>query len=298
MTKAAATLALLFRRRGCQVDDITVNTGSGAVVFGNFESASDIDNSTGVATAKWKSTGKPPGVFFHVRKLSDLVYQDLCGAPGSIYRICNMFGNEISMGDFDLSEQNTGVFGTPEQEHYDGMSSPTINLKVGAGNNSWGLNSSTANPTEDYYIFYEIYTGVFDIFTQGCGGQFHFQSYPSTQTDGQRCWGEFRLPGFQYFNPDKQCFQNLDAGRANGLIRTSNAGLYPDSVRIGLRKLVQCYRFGISANCAPALGAYFDNVARLPQRRRGGSDLGRHLAALSGYVPCKRALDAPRHRGV
>ena len=52
-----------------QVDDVTVNTGGGAVVFGNFENATDIDNSTGVAaTAKWKSTGKPPGVYFHVRK--------------------------------------------------------------------------------------------------------------------------------------------------------------------------------------------------------------------------------------
>ena len=51
------------------------------------------------------------------------------------------------------------------------------------------------------------------------------------------------------------------ACKANGLVRTSNAGLYPDSIRIGFRKLVQCYRFSISANCAPALGAYFDNVS-------------------------------------
>src|SRR5207249_6345148 len=45
------------------VDDVSV-TGGGATALANgFESASDINNSTGVpATTAWKSTGKPPGV--------------------------------------------------------------------------------------------------------------------------------------------------------------------------------------------------------------------------------------------
>jgi hypothetical protein len=254
-----------------QLDDVAIDLGSGPVSLGGFENASDIDNNPATpATSAWKTSSKPPAAHFHVHQLSGLTYQDLCGPPGSISRICNMWGGVISMGDHDLSEAINGVMGTAEQETYEGMLSPTINLLAtdGGAPNNMGLTIDTADPrqgsaipTEDFYLAYEIYTGVFDLFNLGAGWQFLAQSYPAAQADGQRLWGETRAWSFQYFNPDKQCFDNLDGMYVWGLIRTVNPGNQPDSLRISLRKLGQCYRFGITTACGSTDGAYFDNVA-------------------------------------
>jgi hypothetical protein len=246
-----------------QVDSVSVDLGSGGVSIGDFENQSDINNDAGTtALQAWKTSSKPPAIYHHFHSLASLLYQDLCGPPGSVNRICNMFGGVISVGDHDNSEAANGEQGTAEQEWYEGIYSPTINLSFASvGVNNMGLDAAHAQPTEDFYIAYESYTGIYDIFNLGNGWQFFFQSYPATQADGTRMWGEFRLPPFQYFNPDKQCFDNLDAARAWGAIRTSNAGLQPDSIRIGLRKLDQCYRFGITTDCGATDGGYWDNVA-------------------------------------
>lgn len=257
-----------------QIDSVSYDLGGGRVAYGDFENESDINNDAGcTALAAWKTSSKPPAIIHHVHALSTLIYQDLCGPPGSVNRICNMYGNVISMGDHDLSEASNGEFGTAEQEQYQGMFSPTINLMTNADNttaNNMGLIRADATPTEDFYIAYETYTGNFNIFNDGNGWQFLFQSYPATQQGGlnpsgpgtgNRQWGEFRLPPFQFFNPDKQCFDDFEAAKAWGMIRTSNAGLQPDSLRIGLRKLAQCYRFGITTGCGATDGNYWDNVA-------------------------------------
>jgi hypothetical protein len=68
-------------------------------------------------------------------------------------------------------------------------------------------------------------------------------------------------PGFLNFNPDKQCFANMDAGFGNGTIASSNADGVPDSMRVGVQKLSQCYRFGVTTGCSPLDGGYFDNMA-------------------------------------
>lgn len=251
------------------VDDVEFSTNNGAsyTTLGTFEGAGGgIDNNTATpASSAWKSTGKPPGVFFHVHDLADLDYRDLCGQPGSVNRICNMFRGVVSAGDHDASESLSGGFGTPEQERFDGVESPTINLVTNgltgsSVTNNMGLTFDMVDVSEDYYITYEIYTGAFDLFTQGNGWQFWFNSYPATQADGQKVWGNFRLPGFQLFNPDIQCFGDWEPAYALGLIRTSNASGYPDSLRIGMRHLLQCYRFGISSNCGTTLGYYVDNM--------------------------------------
>ena len=74
------------------VDDVTIDTGSGPVTFGDFElpeqgGAGSIDNRfddapPGVNSLNnLRSTGKPPGEYMHVEHLSGLTYNDLCGPP-------------------------------------------------------------------------------------------------------------------------------------------------------------------------------------------------------------------------
>ncbi|HTO91005.1 MAG TPA: hypothetical protein VMJ70_07730, partial [Candidatus Sulfotelmatobacter sp.] len=253
------------------IDDVEVSYDGGAtyasVSGGSFENASDVDNNTGTDPLNaWKTTGKPPGAFHHVHSVDQLVYQDICGPVSSRLRVCNLSGNVISMGDHDNSEAAGGAYGTAEQERWDGIISPTINLRNGGGTNEMGINNSIAMATEDYYIVYDIYTGIFDPFTQGNMWRFAFQSYPAVQRDNHKCWGGLRFPGGLFFNPDKQCFQDQEPGFANGMIRWShldaeNGANYPDSIRIFLGKRQECYRFGVTTGCSPTDGGYYDNVS-------------------------------------
>jgi hypothetical protein len=250
-----------------QLDDVSIDLGGTVLSLCGFEETNDINNSPAVsALAAWKTSSKPPAIYFHVHELSTLTYQDLCGLPGSPTRVCDMAGNVISMGDHDRNEAGGGSqHDTPEGEHFHGMFSPTINLAHDPGNpaakNSFGLDAGTAMPTQEYAIAYNVYTGYFDIFNYGNGWQPFFQCYPAVQSDGTRMWGEIRFSRFQEFNPDKQCYDVLDGSAAQGQVRTSNPSGVPDSIRIGLRKLLQCYRFGITVACGGTLGGYFDNVS-------------------------------------
>ena len=249
-----------------QVDEVAILLGGSPVLLGDFESESDIDNALQAsALDSWKTSSKPPAIYFHVHELSDLPYQDLCGAPGSNNRVCDMAGNVISMGDHDLGEATSGPLGSAEQERFEEIYSPAINLAFDAGNptarNSMGLDADTAVPTGDFYIAFNVYSGVFDLFNTGQGYQWTFQSYPATQSDGTRTWGESRLPRGQLFNPDKACIDQLEDAGFFGMVRTSNPSGQPDSIRIGLRKLSQCFRFGVTTNCGGTAGAYLDNVS-------------------------------------
>jgi hypothetical protein len=249
-----------------QVDSLLVLRNNTVIKSSLFNDGSEIDNLTSSsAEVKWKTTGKPPRTWHHVHHISTLVFEDLCGPAWpvpSAARICDLAGVVVSMGDHENSEAAGGLYGTAQQEVFQGMFGPTVNLCVPAvGENEFGLDADTAVPTEDFYVLYNIYTGYFDLFNLGQGWQFGFQSYPAVDAAGTRCWGDFRVSSFQYFNPDKQCFDNIDAAKANGLIRTSNAGLQPDSIRLVMRKLQQCYRFGISTFCSPTDGGYWDNVS-------------------------------------
>jgi hypothetical protein len=248
-----------------QLDDVTADLGSGPGTIGNFEGdvpALDIDNSSATA---WHSTGKPPAVVFHPHDLASLPWADLCGPPHSTQSICDMGGVVVSMGDHDHLEAAGGASGTAEEEGNWGMISPTVCLAAPGPTtpNAWDITGDMANPTEDYYLEYEIYTGIFDVFASGNLWQFMFQSYPGAQSDGVPTWGDIRLPGCVFFNPDPQCFKDMEAGRANALIMTSNANGIPDSIRIGLRRSQQCYRFGVTVGCSPTDGAYLDNMSLL-----------------------------------
>ena len=248
-----------------QLDDVAI-IGSASNSLGGFENATDIDNHSNVtALNAWKTSSKPPAVYHHVHDLSDLLYQDLCGPPGSISRICDLAGNVISMGDHDLGEAFNGPLGTAEQEYFQGVTAPTINLAFNTAAptsvNNMGLNASTAIATGYRGCAFNIYTGGFDLFNLGSGYQPYITNYPAAQSDGQRCWSTMRLSRFQEFNPDKQCYEEIYNFDDQGQVRTTNANGTPDSVRIGLRKITQCWRFGITTNCGTTLGGYWDNVS-------------------------------------
>jgi hypothetical protein len=263
---------------GCgavQVDDVRIQIGGNPeYTLGAFEDAGEIDNRVEVsALDAWKSTGKPPAIYHHAEMLSNLAYEDLCGQPGDASRVCNVYGGVISAGNHDESEATGGwVDGAAERERADGMISPTIVFADDDVNpetpNAQGLYGIGGNggvrdvmATDDYYIDYEIYTGVFDLPWQGNLWFWGAQCYPALQCDGSETWGQLRYPDYQVFFPNKSCFRDLEPLRAQGLMRTSNASGIPDSLRIFLGKVQQCFRFGISTGCSPTDGCYWDNVS-------------------------------------
>ncbi|HTK32409.1 MAG TPA: FlgD immunoglobulin-like domain containing protein [Candidatus Saccharimonadaceae bacterium] len=258
-----------------QLDNVTVNQGAGPVTIGDFEgstAANDIDNSSSLtAEQAWKSTGKPPGIMAHPHALSDLTFEDLCGDVNSVYRICDLKGTVISMGDHDNFERAGAPIDNTNHSEDEagqwGIVSPTVNLvALSKTKNGWDLTGEEATATQDYYIWYAIYAGIFDIFSTGDSWQSGMQNYPSTQplggpAPGTPEWGAIRTPGFLNFNPDKQCFYVLDGSKQQGLVRTSNASGVPDSIRIFFRRIQTCYRFGVTAGCSPTDGCYLDDMA-------------------------------------
>jgi FlgD Ig-like domain len=277
------------------VDNVTVQKDAGAVTaIGGFESVSEINNSMNFGPYgnrshpnhpinTWKSTGKPTKVYGHVHPLAGdaargydpLIYQDLCGQPGDPSRICDLDGVVVSSGDHDYFESSGGIFGTAEQDPFEGMYSPVINLTgqgfttrliqgVSTPVNNMGLSAADADATEDYYLDYELYAGRFNIFTTGCAWRQGCISYPGANTAAgtgeYKRWGQIRFPGVIYFNPDKQCFRNLDAIRGNNMMRTTNASGIPDSLRIFVGARQEAYRFGVP-NSQNFDGAYWDHLS-------------------------------------
>jgi transposase len=127
-----------------------------------------------------------------------------------------------------------------------------------------GLDQDDVDASDDYYIDYEIYTGIFDFFTQGNSWRFAFQSYPGGNTKTgvgeHKRWGEARFPGAIFFNPNKECFRNLVAVKGFGTLRTTNASGIPDSCRIFIGPRQEAYRFNISKTDWED-GGYWDNIS-------------------------------------
>jgi len=274
------------------IDDVEYSINGGAfTLLGNFEAASAIDNTVPVnplsaadprsATNVWKSTGKGPKIYSHIHPLNGraggydpLDYDDLCGQPGNPARICDMQGVVWSIGNHDDSESSGGELTTSEQEPFDGIISPAIQIGGGIGSrNAIGLNEAEADPSDDYYLLYELYAGRFDFFNEGSAWWFGCMAFPTNggATDPNPRWGEIRHPGFIFFNPDRQCFADIEGLFANGILRyvTSAAaggsprnqtlGL-PDSLRLTLMARQEAYRFSIP-NSKFFGGAYYDNVS-------------------------------------
>lgn len=258
------------------VDSVVVN----GTMIGDFEAALSINPSKVIpATAAWKSTGKPPAVFFHVADVRTLSYNELCGAWDSPARGCNIYNNIISAGDIDNNEAAGGTFGTAEQERMDGMFSPAIDLTDGPGTppglNEMGLRKSIADVADDIYTWYDMFAGIFNLNFTGNAWQFGFQVWPAKQNvNNVDTWGEVRFPTFQFFNPEPQCFFDWEPAYTYGLIRTSSPDGLPDSLRVFMGKNQQCFRFAVSSGCSPTDGCYFDNMAVLFSDVVAGSGSG------------------------
>jgi hypothetical protein len=266
--------------RGAAVIDEVLLTGgfkdagftqAWAAADGNFEAAGSVDNAVATpATDAWKSTGKPPAIYFHSEQLNNLTYADLCGDPGDPRRRCNMIGHVVKDGNEDDNDAGSGPFDAdpqPEMEWNHGIFSPTINL-MSNGNgdyNAMGIDAELAQVDGDMNIRLDEYWGRGDLFTYGGGIQYGIQSYPATNGRGVKVWGEPRFTGSIFFNPDAVCFISQGNDRAGfyqqGLVRTSNASGIPDSVRIILNRVSLCLAFGVTTDCNASDSYYMDNLS-------------------------------------
>ncbi|MBI5711294.1 MAG: hypothetical protein HZC42_13500 [Candidatus Eisenbacteria bacterium] len=287
-----------------RIDDVSI-VGGTSTITSPFDAASEINNAVeapnagspgpavgqGYALAAWHATGKPPAIFFHPHPIhggdigggnfyAPLDYHDLCGDPESAARFCNIHAVVISAGDHDNAERAGGDTSPAAPlawlERSDGMVSPSICM-TGMGAypaiNGIGLDEDDVDVSDDIYEWYDMYAGVFNLSFSGQSWMPAFQSWPATQVNGIKCWGELRFPGFMYFNPEPQCFWNYDNAYGNGLIATSNVSGIPDSLRAYMGKQQQCFRFAVTLGCSPLGGAYWDNISV------GFVDLGPPLAS-------------------
>ncbi|MBI5169986.1 MAG: hypothetical protein HZA61_10895, partial [Candidatus Eisenbacteria bacterium] len=253
-------------RGAVQIDDVVVN----ATNIGDFEGVEQggvntIDNRTGSSPLNhWKSTGKPPAIYFHPRALADLTYNDLCGPPESPARFCNIFGTVVSVGNYDDGERAADSRFGPLREVMHGMFSPTVNLVTDPINNTpnaQGLTASIVDVTDDLYVWYDIYAGMFNLTFTGNAWTFGAQCYPARMNNGGYAWGELMVSGGQFFNPEPQCFWDIEPLFGFGLVGTVNPTGLPDSIRVWIGHNQQCFRFGVSLGCNSADGCYFDNIS-------------------------------------
>jgi len=256
------------------LDDVTIDTGSGPSVIGNFETPEQggvnaIDNRFPLpaglaATDVWRTTGKPTGEYFHAEALANLTYNDLCGPPNSPKRSCNIGGVILNVGNHDDGEDSGDSRFTAFREISHTCLSPAICLigkgVGGATPNAQGITTSIANASYDYILWYDMYAGMYNLSFSGNSWSFGAQCYPATMSNGGKCWGQINY-SFIVFNPEPQCFTDFEPFIGNGTpFFTSNVGL-PDSVRLYLNHQQQCFRFAISLGCNSNEGGYFDNVS-------------------------------------
>jgi hypothetical protein len=255
------------------LDDVTIDTGSGPSVIGNFEKPEQggvnaIDNRFPLpaglaATDVWRTTGKPPGEYFHMEALSNLTYNDLCGPPGSPARVCNIGGVVLTAGNHDDGENAGDTRYTAFREISQLCVSPTINLigngVGGATPNAMGLTASIVDASDDIVLVYDVYAGMFNLEFTGESWSFGAQAYPAIMPNGGKCWGQPRFPGTISSNPEPQCFTDYEGFGANGIPIFSD--LPPESLRVFIAHQQQCFRFAISLGCNSNEGGYFDNVS-------------------------------------
>jgi hypothetical protein len=258
------------------IDDVSIDKGAGAVVIGNFEQneqsglVNSIDNRFPLppalqVTDVWRTSGKPPGEYFHAEALSNLTYNDLCGPSNSPARLCNIGGVVTTPGNHDDGENAGDTRFTAFREVSHSLVSPTINLigngVGGATPNAMGITASIANASDDWVLWYDLYAGMFNLSFSGESWDFGAQCYPAKMGNGGACWAGLAFPPFIVFNPEPQCFTDFEPFLGNGtpFVHT-NIGL-PDSLRLYVNHQQQCFRFAISLGCNSNEGGYFDNVS-------------------------------------
>ena len=283
-----------------RIDNVVLASNSVQLLSSGFETAAEIDNTIegansgtpgptvgqGYALGSWKSTGKPPKCYAHTHPIfggdigggnvyAPLAYSDLCGAPDSPNRQCNIGGSVVSTGDHDDNEAAGGGAGTPFLENINGVMSPTINLVTPEdfhALNNMGLDRVHVQTTNDWFVRYDTYLGIFDIFADGnVWGHWQY-NYPALQANGAKVWGDEITATSVWYNPDKQCYW-IDAD-ISPLIRTVNPSGLPDSIKLVILREQRCISFGVTDGCSPTGGHYIDNVAFMlpPSFTIGGVD--------------------------
>jgi len=226
----------------------------------------------GYALGFWHATGKPPAMFAHLHPLAGdesrdydlLAWADLCGPLDSEIRICNMHNVVMATGNHDDEERMGGPLGTPFKEVRQGFMSPTINMVVEGDEtsttpNECGIDGAHKYTDADWFIFYDMYTGVFDIGKQGNVWGNSIVSYPTVQRNNAVVWGDVGYITGVWYNPDKQCFLMTDVLKP--LIFTSKESGVPDSVKLYIFREQRCISWSVTTGCSPKTGHYTDNVA-------------------------------------
>jgi hypothetical protein len=265
------------------VDAVSVSgTTSGSLLSDGFEGVNGgIDNSPGtLASAAWKSTGKPPQPWFHVHNIqgtspypTPAPFLDPCGAVTSAVRLCNMGGNVLSPGWHDNpagADKTGGPFGGNFQDMQKMVVSPTINLmSTGSGAyNGMGIDTEIAS-RKGLFLESDLLWNVYDYdISTGNGWRIGWQSYPATQANGVKTWGEMRKDiTFNATGGIVGCFNTFHSSAYDEqLIFTTNTSGVPDSVRVYIESMSRCYTLPLTQNtCSPAsgqkAGGYFDNLS-------------------------------------
>ncbi|HKQ59537.1 MAG TPA: FlgD immunoglobulin-like domain containing protein [Candidatus Eisenbacteria bacterium] len=262
------------------VDNVIVNGWPAGQ--GDFEATDAINNDTAVLPLNaWKSTGKPPAVYFHLHSVmpgQGLVFNDPCGGVDNPNRQCNLYGKVVTSGDHDAAEKDWGLYGSNLMDRQRWFVSPTINL-CSNGNgpgfyNAMGIDDEISRTGFDVALFSSLYNAGFVNATTATA-QFMsvgYQAYPARQANGNIAWGEARHTTSIFFYGTRGCFETFYAlatgsigARQNGLIRTSNPDGVPDSLRVYLHRISRCYinvlGFPFCQGSGDNVGTYFDNMS-------------------------------------
>jgi hypothetical protein len=247
------------------VDDVelSLNDGGSYTTVGSFEPGDpgqNIDNSV-AASVSWRTTGKPPALYPHVRHVSDVNYVDLCGQPGNENRTCNMLEYVLSMGEYP-NENKAGSPGTVDYERWVSVLSPTVCLAAAddVTPNHMGITGAMADATEDIYPVFDWQAAGANATEEGVFFQNGWQAYPAIQLDGTECWSDFQRPGAILPNALDECFPLLGWGLSEVILYTSNPSGIPDSIRCVMRSLSYCYRF-VPITCGDQNRSFaFDNI--------------------------------------
>jgi hypothetical protein len=247
------TTAYNSKQGAASIDDVQVDGGT---VYG-FETAGSITarslaGNIFLPTAPWVTTGKPPSTFFHMAKLSSLLYEDLCGAVGAPTRTCNMGGNVLVAGDAD----NSNILAT---DFWQNMEAPTVNLAIRSAapgtKNDQGIDKESASRAAIVFE-YDVYSGFMTL-SHSAFWQFgarYFGGDAIAPVSGNKMWSPYQTYPFIIFQENPFC-----APDRNNLSSIGIPCGQIDSLKVMVGTLTYSWRFG-GTDFGNTRGTYFDNA--------------------------------------
>jgi hypothetical protein len=236
------------------LDNVQVNGGTtyGFETAGSLTARSLIPDISADGGA-WATTGKPPAMYFHMDNVSNLLYEDLCGAVGAPTRQCNLAGNVWVAGDAD----NGNIVPI---ETWQIIQSPTIDLAVRNAapgtKNAQGIDKETAS-RGSIVLTFDIYSGFMSLDESVFwfrGGRAYQPGVYGQPLSGSPTWSQMLYPPSITNQPVPLCAPD---GRS-----ISSLGFPPgavDSLKAIVAIQTAGYRFG-GTNLGNTRGTYVDNV--------------------------------------